>query len=35
MTIFNIFDYIYLYLKVININKPRKFPHDRCRSQAL
>ena len=28
LTIFNILLYIYLYLKVININKPREFTRD-------
>ena len=34
-TIFNILIYIYLYLKVIDITKSRKFPRNLCKTQAL
>jgi len=31
-TVYNILIYIYLYLKVINISKSRKFPRDLCKT---
>jgi ABC-type amino acid transport system permease subunit len=31
-TIYYIFIHMYLYLKVINISKLRKFPRDQCRT---
>lgn len=34
-TIFNILLYIYLYLKVINISKTRKFTREYCRFEGL
>jgi hypothetical protein len=35
LTIYYISTYIYLYLKVINIFKSRKFPRDQCKIAAL
>lgn len=35
VTNFNILLYIYLYLQIINVNKPRKIPRDQCKTYAL